>query len=242
MEKPPGCNAADAKRIQAASQASGQPVVLGFMKRFASGYRVARNLLRDDKFGPLLGLYGQYMTAPTYFSGDPDYSGFYLHHCVHYMDMLHYLVGPVTALQVRKVEAAAGKLLLHVAVEFSNGAIGTLIMGTVQARTTPMEFIQLMGDQQRIEINNIVNVHYYRAPAFKSSELRATLHEQQDTLTWQPNWTVAADEDHKGYHALLGQFVALLQGQACDPDTPTIADGVAAMQLLDTLVEAIENV
>ena len=28
------------------------------------------------------------MTAPTYFVGNPDYTGFYLHHCVHAMDLV----------------------------------------------------------------------------------------------------------------------------------------------------------
>ena len=33
------------------------------------------------------------MAAPTYFAGDPDYSAFYLHHCVHYLDLVPWLMG-----------------------------------------------------------------------------------------------------------------------------------------------------
>ena len=43
-------------------------------------------------------LLGEYMTAPTYFEGDPDYSGFYLHHCVHYLDLVPHLMGRPVAL------------------------------------------------------------------------------------------------------------------------------------------------
>jgi myo-inositol 2-dehydrogenase / D-chiro-inositol 1-dehydrogenase len=51
---------------------------------------------------------------------------------------------------------------------------------------------------------------------------------------WEPNLTVAANEDHKGYHALLGDFLALAKGEA--RAAPGIADGVAAMELLDAMI------
>jgi myo-inositol 2-dehydrogenase/D-chiro-inositol 1-dehydrogenase len=241
MEKPPGRDVSDALRIEQAARASGRPVVLGFMKRFASGYRIARNIVKHEDFGSVLGFYGQYMTAPTYFSGDAGYSGFYLHHCVHYMDMLNYLAGPVSAIRTRSNEAAPGKLLLHVDIAFSSGAIGSVIMGTIQARSTPMEFIQVMGDQRRVEIDNISRVYHYRAPSFKCSDPLATLDDHTDTLTWQPNLTVAADEDHKGYHALLGHFIRLLKDEDYSSDLPVIADGVTAMRCLEAMIRSRDS-
>ena len=49
------------------------------------------------------------MTAPTYFVGDPDYTGFYLHHCVHYFDLVPHLMGAVSSRRHR----APGWLLLR---------------------------------------------------------------------------------------------------------------------------------
>lgn len=233
IEKPPGARATDAETLMAAADRARRPVCVGFMKRFATGYRIARNLVAADAFGPVLGFLGQYMTAPTYFADDRDDSGFYLHHCVHYMDLAPYLAGPVAAVRTRRFAPAPGKLLLHIDLDFASGAVGTLVLGTVQSRGTPMEFVQVMGDGRRVDVANVVEVMYHRDPPFKIDDPAATLDGDVDTLAWRPNLTAAANEDHKGYHALLAAFVGRLNGDAAE--VPTIADGVAAMRLLDAV-------
>ena len=45
--------------------------------------------------------------------------------------------------------------------------------------------------------------------------------------------TAAANEDHKGYHALLGEFVRAMREPV---EVPTIADGACAMQLLEQAI------
>ena len=73
---------------------------------------------------------------------------------------------------------------------FANGAIGTVVLGTLQSRGTPMERLQSV-----------------------------TLADGVDTLAWKPNFTAAANEDFKGYNALFGAFFAQLDGQVTDLPT-----------------------
>jgi myo-inositol 2-dehydrogenase/D-chiro-inositol 1-dehydrogenase len=233
MEKPPAPTAAQARRLAHAAQQHGVPVVVGFMKRYSTANRIAANIVASAEFGLRASFLGQYMTAPTYFEKDPDYSGFYLHHCVHYFDLVPSLMGSVETVSARRHEFAPGKLLLHVDFRFSSGAIGTLVMGTHQSRGTPMEWWQVMGDHRRVEVRNVHEVRYYRAPPFKVSDRDATLADGVDTLLWEPNLTAAANEDHKGYHALLGDFLRVVHGTA---DVPTIADGARAMELLELAI------
>ena len=186
----------------------GVPVIVGFMKRYSTANRIGAQRGRTRRnSAPRASFLGEYMTAPTYFAKDPDYTGFYLHHCVHYFDLVPRLMGPVAEIGARRHEMAPGKLLLHVDFRFESGAIGTLVMGTHQSRGTPMEWWQVMGDHRRVEVRNVHEVRYYRAPPFKVSDRDATLRDGEDTLVWEPNLTAAANEDHKGYHALLGDFV-----------------------------------
>jgi myo-inositol 2-dehydrogenase / D-chiro-inositol 1-dehydrogenase len=234
MEKPPGANAAQAKMLEAAAAKAGKPLVLGFMKRYSTANRIAINLVHAPEFGAPASFLGQYMTAPTYFAKDPDYTGFYLHHCVHYMDLVPHLMGKPVELLARRHELAPGKKLLHVDFRLASGALATLVMGTHQSRATPMEWWQVMGDHRRVEVRNVHEVRYFRAPEFKAGRADATLDDGADTLVWEPNLTVAANEDHKGYHALLGDFLALARGE--NRAAPGIADGVAAMVLLDAMV------
>jgi len=238
IEKPPATNAADAAALARLAQAQGTPVVMGFMKRFSTANRIAHRILSAPEFGARVSFLGEYMTAPTYFAGDVDYTGFYLHHCVHYLDLVPHLIGePATALTVRKHELAPGKLLLHVDFGFDSGAIATLVMGTHQSRATPMEWWQVMGDHRRVEVRNVHEVRYYRAPQFKVDDPLATLVDGEDTLVWEPNLTVAANEDHKGYSALLREFARAVDGTP--HQAPQAADGARAMQLLEAMVASI---
>jgi len=194
---------------------------------------MAHNIIRSGKFGSVLGLTGYYMTAPGYFTGNVDYTGFFLHHCVHYMDLVSHLVSPVRKLSARKVEMKPGRLLFHVNFDFECGAIGTVAMGTIQSRGAPVERIEIMSDHQRIEVDGVVDIKWHRDPNFKSDDPAAILSGEVDTLAWKPNFTAAANEDFKGYHALLGDVVHALRGEKST--APTIEDGIVAMDRLEAL-------
>lgn len=234
MEKPCGASAADAQAIADAAAAAGRSVGVGFMKRYSTANRIAHNIVKGAEFGAVAGFFGEYMTAPTYFAGNVDYTGFYLHHCVHYMDLVRYFVAPVEQVTVYRNEFAPGKLLLHVHFGFAGGAIGTVVLGTLQSRGTPMERLQIMGDHRRVEVNGVIDVQYFRNPPFKADDPAASLADGIDTLSWKPNFTAAANEDFKGYNALFGAFFAHLDGER--NDMPTIADGVTAMRVLEAMV------
>lgn len=233
MEKPPSGSAAGARELLTASEKSGKPLLVGFMKRYSVGNKIAANILRSGRFGDIYGLTGYYMTAPGYFAGNVDYTGFFLHHCVHYMDLVSFLVSPVTKLTARKVEKDRGKVLFHVNFDFECGAIGTIAMGTAQSRGAPVERLEIMGDHQRIEVDNVVEVRWNRNPPFKVDAPLATLCDVTDTLTWKPNFTAAANEDPKGYYSLLSDVIPALAGH--ETPAPTIADGVVAMERLEVL-------
>ena len=237
MEKPCGANVADAQAIADAARAAQRTVGVGFMKRYSTANRIAHNVVKSPAFGPAIGFFGEYMTAPTYFEGAADYTPFFLHHCVHYMDLPHYFVAPIKTVTVFVREHAAGKLLLHVHLGFEGGAIGTLVMGTLQSRGTPMERLQIMGDHQRVEVDGVLEVRHHRNPPFKADDPQATLADGVDTLCWRPNLTAAANEDFKGYHALFGAFFATLDGER--NDLPTIDDGVRAMRVLEAMIAGV---
>lgn len=233
MEKPPSGSAAGARELLAASEKAKKPLLVGFMKRYSAGNKIAANIVRSGRFGQVLGLTGYYMTAPGYFVGNVDYTGFFLHHCVHYMDLVSFLVSPVKTLTARKVEKEPGKVLFHISLDFECGAIGTIAMGTIQSRGAPVERIELMGDHQRIEVDNVIDVRWNRNPAFKIDDPKAALLDDVDSLTWKPNFTAAANEDPKGYYSLLQDVIPALGGK--ETAAPTIADGVVAMDRLETL-------
>ena len=56
--------------------------------------------------------------------------------------------------------------------------------------------------------------------------------------SWKPNFTAAANEDFKGYHALLGDVIAAIKGE--ESNSPTINDGVIAMERLEILRKSLD--
>ena len=102
-----------------------------------------------------------------------------------------------------------------------------------------MEWWQVMADHQRVEVRNVHEVRHYRSPPFKVARTDATLRDGEDTLVWEPNLTIAANEDHKGYHALMGAFLAAVRGEPVS--APNADDGVRAMQLLERMIAGVER-
>jgi len=233
MEKPPAPDSAGARELEKAAIKAGKPVIVGFMKRYSVGNKIAKNVLLSGQFGRVYGLTGYYVTAPGYFAGQPDYTGFFLHHCIHWLDLAAHLVGPIQSLSARQVQAGPGKILLHVGLGFEGGALGTIALGTMQSRGVPCERLDLMGDHCRLEVDNVVEVRFHRDPPFKTDNPQATLDERADTLTWKPNFTASLNEDYRGYHALLADAVTTLSGGRSP--APTIHDGVIALEWLEKL-------
>jgi myo-inositol 2-dehydrogenase / D-chiro-inositol 1-dehydrogenase len=240
LEKPPASSAAAAAEIAEAASKAGKPCVVGFMKRYSTANRIAHNVLSAPDFGPRVSLLGEYMTGPAYFARDPDYTGFLLHHCVHAMDLVAWLMDePVMSVTARRHQLAPGKLLLHVGFGFASGALATVVLGTHQSRGTPMEWWRVMGDHKRVEVRNVHEVRFYRSPPFKAADPSASLDPHEDTLVWEPNLTAAANEDHKGYHGLLAAFLARVRGEPSD--APDIAEGVRAMRVLEAMMRSMDS-
>ncbi|WP_176085313.1 Gfo/Idh/MocA family oxidoreductase [Martelella sp. HB161492] len=240
LEKPPARDRKGAEEIAHASEKANKPVIVGFMKRYSTGNKIAANIIRKGDFGPVLGLSGSYMSGPAYFGKTPDYTSFFLHHCVHYMDLMPWLAGaPFADFEIRASEHQPGHMLMHMNFACENGAIGNIIMGTIQSRGTPTEAITIMGDHRRIEIENVINIRYFRDPAFKADDPAAGLADGADTLSWTPNFTAAANEDHKGYAALMHDAALAFAG---DPSAaPTIFDGVSAMASLERMAARVNE-
>ena len=82
-----------------------------------------------------------------------------VHHCIHYLDLAPWLMGsPIATLDTRQIEPSPGNLLIHLGLSFENGALGTLIMSTMQSRGAPVEFVQIMGDHRKIKIENVTEI------------------------------------------------------------------------------------
>lgn len=137
-EKPLAFNAVSAARMAAAADQAGIAHQVGLVLRYSPAFRLAHRLvhdesagrvmavvLRDDQFIPVQGHYDSTWRGDRQRAG----AGTLLEHSIHDVDMLHYLVGPVTSTSAHTssfhgidgIEDVATAVL-----QFESGATGTL--------------------------------------------------------------------------------------------------------------------
>ena len=92
IEKPPGWSLEDARRLQRASDEAQRQVMVGFMKRHARAYRIAKAAADDPAFGGVTTFRMDFthMPAPDLRTHLGDFSS-------HPLDLVRFFMGNVTA-------------------------------------------------------------------------------------------------------------------------------------------------
>ena len=137
-EKPLGVDLASAAAMTSAVQVSGITNQVGLILRSSPAFTLVRELIgepasgrvmaavfRDDQFIPVQGHYGSTWRGDVARAG----SGTLLEHSIHDLDLLEWLLGPVTSVGARSREfhAIAGiEDVVATCVGFASGAVGTL--------------------------------------------------------------------------------------------------------------------
>ena len=239
VEKPPAITVEDAEAMAAAAKAAGRQLVVGFMKRFATGYRMAKEITETSDFG------GVRMVNARITSGvwTPAWSksltpfAFLLDHSVHFLDLMQFFGGPVDWVCATKTEASAERFGFAILLGYESGATGLLEVSNLESRGVPNERIQVSGGcGTSVTVENVTRVTYTR-DAEPMVPGRA-FSPERERLVWEPNMTNIAQENaslvHMGYVGEMRNFAAgLLSGAAV---SPSIADGLSAVALAHAVV------
>ena len=137
-EKPLATTLADAEAMAADLATAGVTNQVGLILRRSPAYLWARHLIADERAGRVMGVVfrdDQFIPVQGHYAstwrGDVTRAGAgtLLEHSIHDVDMLHALVGPVTAVSARRANfhAIAGiEDVVSLSLEFAGGAVGTL--------------------------------------------------------------------------------------------------------------------
>lgn len=239
VEKPPARTSAEAVEMLRVSQETRRLCAVGFMKRFATGYRMARAISQAPEFGRVTFVeakltYGNFV--PTWVDRLTP-NAFLLDHSIHHLDLIQHLAGPVERLSAEFVDRGDGRLAFAVSLRFQSGAVGTLHLSSLESRGHPTERLCLVGVGQSVFVDNLLRVTHYRDAPLGGPERLLDL--QRDAVRWEPNLTLPFMENsslaHLGYIGEMRQFAHTILGSGERP--PDIADGLAAIRL----AEAIEG-
>ncbi len=160
-EKPMATSIEEARALCAAASRPGAFLVVGHNRRHAPVYRQAHALLREG-FRPLLSSMkfheGDYRT-PAWVADREISGGFLYENLVHFLDLLEWLVAPVSEVSC----LARGPLYpdlndFVVSVAFEGGAIGALTATGHASWLHPAERTELVGDHAAIAVEGLDRV------------------------------------------------------------------------------------
>jgi len=219
-EKPAAATVAEARLLEQASRQAGKPLVVGFNKRFATAYQMARDAMGKPAFGRATSFFGKFMMGGSYYADEVSYL---VDNPIHMIDLARHFMGEITRMQVERAELDEGQWSYAVTLRFASGANGLLQFGNTQSWRQHNEFVEITGEGHAITVDNVVR-YCYRP-------------EEGPGECWEPNFTVPVDRNHSlvltGYAGQLIHFADVVR----DGVTPqvTITDARRALELVEEL-------
>jgi len=240
VEKPPAVTVAEAEGMRDVAWEAGRRLGVGFMKRFATGYRMAKELATAPEFGRLTHVSARISTGvwtPAW-SSELTPLAFVLDHSVHFTDLVQFFGGPVEWV-CASPSRSGDRMGFAVAMGFANGASGVLEISNFESRGVPNERLQLMGDQGvSVTVENVSRVTYGR-DAEPMGPGRA-FGVDRDRVVWEPNMTNISSENsslvHMGYVGEMRNLADSILGGR--PLSPSIDDGILALKLAHAILDS----
>ncbi len=236
VEKPLGLNAVDARRVADAEAASDGRVMVAFMKRFAPCYLIARELMADTaSFGETMSFVSNF--AFTTWTDELRDDTFLQLAAIHMVDLTRFLFGePASVTGFRNSRDA--DINLAFALRFDSGVVGTLNLAAVPAWRRGHESLTVTGRNGFVTATDLATVtHHVDRPG--STSPWQTLDEDTTVIEAGTSTGSGGERDlyQRGFVGEVAHFLRCVSDGAAP--SPSAADNVATMQLVDNLLLAI---
>jgi predicted dehydrogenase len=230
VEKTPVASTADADALVELQRGSGVHVMVGFNRRFMSGYVMAREISRREEFG------GVRLYQSTFHAGPYTEGAFAINHVVHHLDLARWLLGEIELTHIEHRVVDVHQEAYALTFRSASGAIGTIHAASMLDDRYPMERLELVGAGRHVVVDNLRSVTYNRPPGDAPGDAeRTSLADAGDTLVWNPNHGGYPRFTQQGYESELCAFVTALRA-GIEPQ-PTLADARRSLALVEQLMQ-----
>lgn len=255
-EKPLGRDAAESYEIWQRVAATGVRHLCGFNYRFVPAVRLARELAESGELGEIRHFRGRYLqdwgddpSLDTWrFDPDAAGSGAIGDLGTHVVDLARYLVGEVASVSAlvrtfvpgRKVDDA-----LEAAVEFANGAVGTLEATRLALGRRNAFQWEINGSRGSVafDMERLNELQVFRADGDRARGFRTVLVSEADhpfwKLWWPPGHIIGWGDTFT--HEVLHLLQAIADDTDVGPHGATFEDGYRAAEVCDAIVRSSES-
>jgi myo-inositol 2-dehydrogenase/D-chiro-inositol 1-dehydrogenase len=231
VEKPPATSLADALRLKRAAEAAKRQLMVGFMKRRASAYRLVRQVMLDDAFGSVTSVQLTYAHWPV--------NGLRLHlldMSIHALDLVRWLAGDPSRMSAYK-SSIGDNHVVALTLEHPRNVVSQLDLSAFQPGV--QERLVVTGEGAFVRVENMTEVVFVR----QAADAPAEEPNQRVTSSWRPEFAIPDAENDRlvlqGYATEMIAFADVVREGR--PAEPSIDDGVAAMRLIDAINDAPEG-
>ena len=247
MEKPPAATCAEIEGMQAAAEASGKHVVVGFKKMFNPANNKAKALMGDESFGAvaMASCQSPQRVPPVaefrkYLAGENvgQVRGF-LDHICHPVSVLLLLLGMPRTMFYQRGETGAGLATFT----FASGAVAVLAFTAGAAKDGGMERTMIVSDRGRhIVVDNNLRVTLRRDAklAYGASPDYYVAPPEEASSVWEPEFSLGQLYNKslfiQGFYAEVNEFArCVLTGRA--PTRGTLEQAWQATRVFEAFAE-----
>lgn len=251
VEKPSANTSVEALLMVKVAEDAGTWGQVGFMKRFAPSYQMARAIMHKPEFGQLNMVnckFGQ-GPYPQIWGIDSAQRAFLIGQCCHLMDLIRHFGGDVATVQTICREAPQNPDDRHVStrisyltnVTFQSGAIGQLNLNCMEAKHG---FRDLDERLELVSMENIVTVHRMCHVTWRKAD------DWDDTLPLTGWYSLEHDARglgvwtaHRqiGYVGEVEHFALRCLGEVDQGVSGDLMDSVKSLQIGEAIYESAHN-
>lgn len=227
IEKPPAMTFEATREL--AMAADGRKVMVGFQKRHARAYQLARQAMASPEFGRPSMLrvnYSHVHTAPR-----RDHLAFM---SIHALDLARFFMGDVVAGRTH-LSKRGDQHVIALTLEHQSGAVSMLSLSALEPRL--QETVELAGDSTLLRVRDLAELTVERAAPHWADADGTT---PAMMMAWRPDFTIPTDHNNSlVLQGFAGEMVELAEAILHDrPVSGDIEDAVEAMRLVRALAAA----
>ncbi|MBI3946136.1 MAG: Gfo/Idh/MocA family oxidoreductase [Armatimonadetes bacterium] len=237
VEKPSANTSADARELAALAEAHGTWGQVGFMKRFADVYRMAKEILAREEFGPLHLVTCKFAQGPypQIWGIDSAKRAMLIGQLCHIFDLIRFFGGDVRTVQALYHEVTPTQFAYLANLEFASGAIGQLDVNSLESKAAfrdIYEELQLVGLETNLVCESMVHLRWQRKEDFTTAVPRAGRY----LSTFSPTWTGLNSPITYGYLGEVEHFARRCLGEV--EGGPDLWDSYRSLQIGEAIYDS----
>ncbi len=243
VEKPSALTSADARRLAETAEKRGLWGMVAYMKRHATCYLVARQIIQGSSFGTVRGLdvkfaHGSY---PAVWGIEDPAQAFLIGQVCHMFDLARFLCGEISRVHAWLYRLEDPAVFTYaISLQLDHGAVGTMYFTTSEAWHHLHEWVCVTGDGEFVVVENMQRVRYHQR--YDWVEVPGVAVPNQ-SMCWDPPWTYLRMDQRTGsmvgYTGELRHFVECIKSG--EPAAANLWDGYESLRIAEAVWQSAQT-